>query len=70
MSKSGKYAKWFLIGLLVAVVAFDIYLDADDAQQTISQWVLAGCLKYPLIPFYIGVGIAYPLGHMTWPQKR
>ena len=57
MTKSNKYAMWFLIGILAAVIVFDIYLDANDTQQTISQWVLACCLKYPLLPFYIGIGI-------------
>ena len=70
MTKSNKYVMWFCIAVLAVVVVFDIYLDRNDKQQTISQWVLTGCLKYPLIPFYIGVGIGYPLGHMTWPQKR
>jgi len=70
MSKSSKYAQWFLVGLLISIIVFDVYLDRNDKQQTISQWVLAVCIEYPFLPFYIGIGIGYPLGHMTWPQKK
>lgn len=68
--KTGKYAKWFLIFLLVATIVVDVYLDKNEEQQTISQWVLDVVREKPFLPFYVGIGIGFPLGHMLWPQKR
>jgi hypothetical protein len=69
MKKSG-YAKWFCIGLLIAIIAFDIYLDRNEEQSTISQWVLEKCRENPHLPLYIGFGFGVVFGHITWPQKR
>jgi len=68
--KRGNYAKWGMIILLVAIIAFDIYLDRNAEQSTISQWTLQQCRDNPHIVLYIGLGFGIVFGHIVWPQKR
>lgn len=68
--KKGNYAKWFMIILLIAIIAFDIYLDQNAEQLTISQWTLKQCEDNPHIVLYIGLGFGIVFGHIVFPQKR
>lgn len=52
-----------LIGLCFGLIAFDVWLYFKRPDETISNVLHRGSLKYPVIPFLAGL----ICGHFFWP---
>lgn len=59
------------IGILVAtalfLIGYDIVVAVNKEEgDTISEVTLDKAIRYPIIPFALGV----VMGHLFWPQKK
>lgn len=56
----------FIIGLVVAVAVFDVYIIAEAGKtESISATIIRWSHDYPSIPFLLG----FVCGHLFWRMK-
>jgi hypothetical protein len=56
---------WFIVGLIVAVLVYDMWVATNGTPgDTISEVVLGASVRYPALPLLVG----FVLGHLFWPQ--
>lgn len=55
---------WFMVGLSVIIIAFDVWRALKHDDSTISETIYYGSMKYPIIAFALGV----LAGHLMWGQ--
>lgn len=70
MSKSGKIAWYGVIAIIVLVVVFDLWLDRNSAQETISQMAFRRAREDPVIFFIVGGLFVWLYIHLFWRWKN
>ena len=70
MEKKGKIAWFGVIVIVVGIAIFDLWLDGDPEQMTISQMALDAGQRNPLIIVIVGVLFIWLFGHLFWRWKN
>lgn len=57
------------LGCFLLLVAWDVFVASNgEPGDTISELALTALLEHPLAFMGVYGGLAYTLGHLTWPQ--
>lgn len=66
MTGAYKWTVIFIIGMIAAVAAYDVYTIAEHGlESSISHTMIVWAYKYPIFPFIVGVVV----GHLFWRMR-
>lgn len=66
MSKTYEITRWFVVGVLVVIIGYDLWAYFQDDNGTISVFMWDMSQRYPIIAFVGGL----ISGHLFWPAQK
>ncbi len=70
VTKTGKWAWYGVLAIIGLVILFDVFLDGNDEQMTISQMAYDAGQRHPYIIVIVGAAFVFLFVHLFLKWKR